>query len=119
MKNILLLWIVNSLRDADGIIFLSCAWPCVFVSGSDRLQGSFAKNTQNLRSAGHCACIYLFMRRLASQWCFVGILILMSPTRSFSYSLLTHEQIIDLTWDDAIVPLLLSRYPDATREQLE
>src|SRR5579863_4922397 len=68
---------------------------------------------------GICACIYLFMRRMAARWCLVGILILMIPTKSSSYSLLTHELIIDLTWDDAIVPLLLSRYPNATPEQLE
>ena len=37
----------------------------------------------------------------------------------FGYSLLTHEQIIDLTWDDSIVPLLLSHYPNLTPEQLE
>jgi hypothetical protein len=28
-----------------------------------------------------------------------------------AYSLLTHEQLIDLTWKQSIVPLLLSRYP--------
>ena len=36
-----------------------------------------------------------------------------------AYSLLTHEQLIDLTWEDSIVPLLKSRYPDLTPEQLE
>ena len=36
-----------------------------------------------------------------------------------AYSLLTHEQLIDLTWDDSIVPLLLSRYPGLTPAQLE
>ncbi|MEO7030078.1 MAG: zinc dependent phospholipase C family protein [Acidobacteriaceae bacterium] len=36
-----------------------------------------------------------------------------------AYSLLTHEQLIDLTWKDSIVPLLLSRYPTLTPEQLE
>ena len=35
-----------------------------------------------------------------------------------AYSLLTHEQLIDLTWDDSIVPLLLSRYPNLTPAQL-
>jgi hypothetical protein len=38
---------------------------------------------------------------------------------AFSYSLLTHEQLIDLTWDDSIVPLLLSRYPGLTAAQLD
>ena len=36
-----------------------------------------------------------------------------------AYSLLTHEQLIDLTWQRSIVPLLLSRYPTLTPEQLE
>src|SRR6201991_3425021 len=35
------------------------------------------------------------------------------------YSLLTHEQLIDLTWDTSIVPLLKSRYPTLTDAQLE
>jgi hypothetical protein len=35
------------------------------------------------------------------------------------YSVLTHEQLIDLTWDSSIVPLLLSRYPTLTPAQLE
>jgi hypothetical protein len=36
-----------------------------------------------------------------------------------AYSLLTHEQLIDLTWNDSIVPLLLSRYPSLSPAQLE
>ena len=31
----------------------------------------------------------------------------------------THEQLIDLTWQDSIVPLLLSRYPGLTPAQLD
>ncbi|HEY2467922.1 MAG TPA: zinc dependent phospholipase C family protein [Terracidiphilus sp.] len=36
-----------------------------------------------------------------------------------AYSLLTHEQLIDLTWKDSIVPLLLSRYPGLTAADLD
>jgi hypothetical protein len=36
-----------------------------------------------------------------------------------AYSLLTHEQLIDLTWQSSIEPLLRSRYPGITAEQLE
>jgi hypothetical protein len=36
-----------------------------------------------------------------------------------AYSLLTHEQLIDLTWHDSIVPLLLSRYANLTPADLE
>ncbi|PSH04982.1 MAG: hypothetical protein CXZ00_04375 [Acidobacteria bacterium] len=35
-----------------------------------------------------------------------------------AYSVLTHEELIDLVWDDSIRPLLLSRYPDTTPEEL-
>ena len=39
--------------------------------------------------------------------------------RSIAYSLLTHEELIDLTWQDSIVPLLLSSYPGLTSAQLD
>jgi hypothetical protein len=42
------------------------------------------------------------------------------PARPASaYSVLTHEQLIDLTWQSSIVPLLLSRYPTLTPAQIE
>jgi len=39
--------------------------------------------------------------------------------RAFAYSVLTHEQLIDLTWKDSIVPLLVNRYPGLTPAQLD
>jgi hypothetical protein len=41
------------------------------------------------------------------------------PRPASAYSVLTHEQLIDLTWNNSIVPLLLSRYPTLTPAQLE
>jgi len=35
-----------------------------------------------------------------------------------SYSVLTHEEIVDLLWKQKIQPLLLNRFPDATEEDL-
>ena len=46
-------------------------------------------------------------------------LLLASAHTAGAYSLLTHEQLIDLTWDTSIVPLLKSRYPDLTPAQIE
>jgi len=44
----------------------------------------------------------------------------LSPARpAGAYSVLTHEQLIDLTWDSSIVPLLLSRYPTLTPAEIE
>lgn len=39
------------------------------------------------------------------------------PSRS--YSVLTHEQIIDLAWRDQIVPLLKKRFPQATDDEIK
>jgi hypothetical protein len=41
------------------------------------------------------------------------------PRQAGAYSLLTHEQLIDLTWEDSIVPLLMSRYPNLTPAELD
>jgi hypothetical protein len=47
------------------------------------------------------------------------LFLLSSGQSGFSYSVLTHEQIIDLAWKDSIVPMLLSRYPHTTPAELE
>jgi hypothetical protein len=39
--------------------------------------------------------------------------------RASAYTLLTHEELIDLNWQNSIVPLLLSRYPNLTPAQLQ
>jgi hypothetical protein len=40
------------------------------------------------------------------------------PQTSIGYSVLTHEQIVDLLWTDHIKKLLLQRFPEATEDQL-
>ena len=49
----------------------------------------------------------------------VALLLLPWHRQAQAYSLLTHEQLIDLTWQDSIVPLLLSHYPGLTPAQLD
>jgi hypothetical protein len=48
----------------------------------------------------------------------VLLIVLMSCSTSFAYSVLTHEEIVDLLWTDEIQPLLLKRYPGLTEEQV-
>jgi hypothetical protein len=48
--------------------------------------------------------------------CLLACLICILPANA--YSVLTHEELIDLVWDDSIRPLLLSRYPQTTPEEL-
>jgi hypothetical protein len=38
---------------------------------------------------------------------------------SFAYSVLTHEEIVDLVWTDELRPLLLKRFPELTEDQLK
>jgi hypothetical protein len=52
----------------------------------------------------------------------VGVVLLLAAAgcrMAHAYSLLTHEQLIDLAWKASIVPLLLSRYPGLTPAELD
>jgi hypothetical protein len=56
--------------------------------------------------------------RLALRVCTVLLIVLMSCSSSSAYSVLTHEEIVDLLWTDQIQPLLLKRYPGLTQDQI-
>src|ERR1043165_6491861 len=47
-----------------------------------------------------------------------GLLVLFSCQTAWSYSVLTHEAIIDSVWDSVIKPLLLKRFPGSTAGDL-
>jgi hypothetical protein len=64
----------------------------------------------------------LAMRLLVNRRIWVGLsaLVLLSfPPQASSYSVLTHEAIIDALWIDAIQPVLIQRFPESSKEQLE
>src|SRR6202049_5128716 len=48
----------------------------------------------------------------------IFIIMLLCASRSFAYSVLTHEEIVDLVWTDELRPLLLQRFPGLTEEQI-
>ena len=48
----------------------------------------------------------------------VALGVLSAVPRSQAYSVLTHEQIVDLLWKDQIEPLLRSRFPQASDDDL-
>jgi len=48
----------------------------------------------------------------------VFLAVLLCHSRSFAYSVLTHEEIVDLVWTDELRPLLLQRFPTLTEDQL-
>jgi hypothetical protein len=43
----------------------------------------------------------------------------MCRSGAFAYSVLTHEEIVDLLWSDEIRPLLLKRYPGLSEDQIK
>ena len=47
------------------------------------------------------------------------LLLLLSATRCFSYSVLTHEEIVDLLWASDILPLIQHRFPGLTDDQIK
>src|SRR5450759_4120997 len=47
------------------------------------------------------------------------LLVLMGSSASFAYSVLTHDEIVDLLWLDEIRPLLLKKYPGLTEDQIK
>jgi hypothetical protein len=48
----------------------------------------------------------------------LALSLLLPVPAAYSYAVLTHEAIVDSTWDSAIGPLLLQRFPAATRDEL-
>jgi hypothetical protein len=48
----------------------------------------------------------------------LSLVIVLAAPCAFSYSVLTHEAIIDSTWDTSIKSQILKRFPDATADQL-
>ncbi len=57
-------------------------------------------------------------RTLLFRWAALVLFMLMSCGGSFAYSVLTHEEIVDLMWIDQIRPLLLQRFPGLTDDQI-
>ena len=47
------------------------------------------------------------------------LIVLMCNRGLYAYSVLTHEQIVDLLWTDEIRPLLLKRYPGLSEDQIK
>lgn len=48
---------------------------------------------------------------------YLGLVALLAQT-SGAYSVLTHEQVVDLVWEDHILPIIKHKYPDLTPEQI-
>jgi len=68
------------------------------------------QHTQNVTSRGR--------GRRGFRVAAVFLVMLLCTSVSLAYSVLTHEQIVDLVWTDELRPLLLKRFPALTEAQL-
>src|SRR6186997_3695554 len=50
--------------------------------------------------------------------CSVAIVAILLPSPATAYSVLTHEALIDASWDASLEPLLLARFPNTSAEAL-
>src|SRR5207253_10371704 len=50
---------------------------------------------------------------------FLIFILLLAPANLFGYSVLSHEELIDISWDTTIRPPLLKRFPSATEEEIQ
>jgi len=72
------------------------------------------RNIQTLAGTISARGLYLLFVRLAV----ILTLVLICNVTSSAYSVLTHEEIVDLLWTDEIRPLLLKRYPGLSEQQI-
>jgi hypothetical protein len=56
--------------------------------------------------------------KIASRCLAIVLCIAVASSSARAYSVLTHEQVVDLLWNDQIQPLLLKRFPGATPEDI-
>src|SRR6202142_1098604 len=58
-------------------------------------------------------------RRVCLRTTALVLVVFLCSSASSAYSVLTHEEIVDLLWTDEIRPLLLKRFPTLTEDQLK
>lgn len=59
------------------------------------------------------------MRSRLACLCLIFCLLAATARPAYSYSILTHQAVVDAAWEKSLRPLLLKRFPKATDEELE
>jgi Zinc dependent phospholipase C len=62
-----------------------------------------------------CGC----WRRWGTRLAVLLLFVLMGSSGASAYSVLTHEEIVDLVWANELSPLILQRFPTLTEDQLK
>ncbi len=66
-----------------------------------------------------CRVVSSSSRQLLLRLVATSVVLLLCAGGAFAYSVLTHEEIVDLVWTDQLRPLLLARFPTLTEDQLK
>src|ERR1700682_3590250 len=75
--------------------------------------------TSAMHSSPSLRATTAFWRLLTQRTVTVLLIVVMCGGASFAYSVLTHEEVVDLLWSDEIRPLLLKRYPGLSDDQIK
>src|SRR6202165_3261127 len=75
--------------------------------------------TSAMHSSPSFRAIAALWRLRAQRIVTLLLILVMCGGASFAYSVLTHEEIVDLLWLDEIRPLLLKRYPGLSEDQIK
>jgi hypothetical protein len=76
-------------------------------------------NSQNQITKLSPRSTWRFLRLRCLRLLAILLIVLICGDGSFAYSVLTHEEIVDLLWKGDIQPLLLKRYPGLSEDQLK
>jgi hypothetical protein len=87
-------------------------------SGNPQLKSAGAAPEYKHRRLLFASLAYSFGMRMAALLAVLTTVLLCSGTAS-AYSVLTHEEIVDLAWANQIRPLLLARFPGLTADQIK
>src|SRR5258708_21137613 len=74
--------------------------------------------TSAMRSSPSLRATAALCHLLAKRVVTLLLVVMMCGAAAFAYSVLTHEEVVDLLWSDEIRPLLLKRYPGLTEDQI-
>ncbi len=86
------------------------------------MKGQGLTRVSQVDESRHCRSAYLhhirkaWFRVITATALLLCLLLTTQPAQA--YSILTHEQIVDLLWKDQLRPMLLARYPNATPDEL-
>jgi Zinc dependent phospholipase C len=78
-----------------------------------------SSSTRPRHSSPSLRAIAAHWRWLATRVVALFLVLVMGSGALFAYSVLTHEEIVDLLWSDEIRPLLLKRYPGLSEDQIK